>query len=393
MVNDVLDWFKKEHIGDRKIEVLSSKYATIRGMFPDGNKDLRGLIAGMEEHIDSFEKTKRYYDVLGQLYIAFLRYANTSNDLGVVLTPTHITEFFADVANVNKNSIIFDNCTGTCGFLIAAMSKMIYDARGDEVIEDSIKRDQLVGIEYSDKMYCLAVSNMAIHGDGKTNIYFGDGLNPKLIEDIKLRKTKDEKSLRPTIGMLNPPYKADKKKDVEEMEFVKWNLEALVEGGVCVAIVPMQCAIATKGKTALLKKELLEKHTLEAVFSMPDELFYNSDKSVVTCIMVFTAHKPHSKDKETFFGYFKDDGYEKRKKLGRIDVHNTWSKIKEEWLFLYRNRKEVIGKSVMHHVTAKDEWCAEAYMKTDYSILKQSDFEKTVKEYIAYKFLNNEEAL
>ena len=324
MVNDVLNWFEKEQVGAVKLKVLESKYATIRGMFSDPNdtKDLRGLIADMEENIDSFKRTNRYYDVLGQLYVAFLRYANTSNDLGVVLTPTHITEFFSDIADVNKNSIVFDNCTGTCGFLISAMSRMMEDAKGDKEIEKSIREDQLIGIEYNDKMYCLAASNMAIHGDGKTNIYYESGLNPKIIGEIK--------RLKPTVGMLNPPYKADKKKDVEELEFVKWNLEALAEGGTCVAIVPMQCAIATKGKTALLKKELLEKHTLEAVFSMPDELFYNSDKSVVTCIMVFTAHKPHPKGKETFFGYFKDDGFEKRKKLGRIDVHNKWGKIKEE---------------------------------------------------------------
>lgn len=385
MVRDVIDWFVKENVGEIKIKVLESKYATIRGMFsdPKDNKDLRGLIADMEENIDNFEKTNRYYDVLGQLYVAFLRYANTSNDLGVVLTPTHITEFFSDIADVNKNSIVFDNCTGTCGFLIAAMSKMIKDANGDKSAEKSIKQDQLVGIEYGDKMYCLAASNMAIHGDGKTNIYYESGLNPKIIEEIKERRKKG-KSLRPTVGMLNPPYKADKKTDVEELEFVKWNLEALVEGGTCVAIVPMQCAIATKGKTALLKKELLEKHTLEAVFSMPDELFYNSDKSVVTCIMVFTAHKPHPRDKETFFGYFKEDGFEKRKKLGRIDVHNKWTKIKEEWLWLYRNRKEVAGKSVMYHVEAKDEWCAEAYMETDYDSLTEADFIRTLQDYAAF---------
>lgn len=172
MVHDVLDWFKKENVGETKIKVLESKYSTIRGMFsdPNDNKDLRGLIADMEENIDNFRKTNRYYDVLGQLYVAFLRYANTSNDLGVVLTPTHITEFFTEVADVNKSSIVFDNCTGTCGFLIASMSKMIKDAKGDKKIEKSIKQDQLVGIEYVDKMYCLAASNMAIHGDGKTNI-------------------------------------------------------------------------------------------------------------------------------------------------------------------------------------------------------------------------------
>lgn len=383
MINDVMDWFRKKNVGYDKIQTIESKYATIRGMFTKETEHnyLRDLIEDMEENIDNFDKTNRYYDVLGQLYIAFLRYANTSNDLGVVLTPTHITEFFTEIAGVNKDSIVFDNCTGTCGFLIASMSKMIKDAKGDPIKEASIKSNQLIGIEKGDKMYCLAASNMAIHGDGKTKIFLDSGLNPKIIAEIKEK--------RPTIGMLNPPYKADKKKDIEELEFVKWNLEALVEGGTCVAIVPMQCAISVKGRIGALKKELLKKHTLEAVFSMPDELFYNSDKSVVTCIMVFTAHKPHPKWKETFFGYYKDDGFEKRKKLGRIDAHGKWEKIKESWVQMYQQNNEIPGKCVKHHVSANDEWCAEAYMVTGYSDLTKHAFEKTIRDYIVYKIHYN----
>lgn len=395
MINDVMDWFRKENVGQKKIEIMESKYATIRGMFAqtdEGENPLRDLITDMELNIDAFEKTNRYYDVLGQLYIAFLRYANTSNDLGVVLTPTHITELFVDLAAVSKDSVVFDNCTGTCGFLIAAMSRMIQDAKGDKSAEKSIKKNQLIGVENGDKMYCLAASNMAIHGDGKTNIIPGNGLDEILISSIK-SGVLDEftgKIYKPTVGLLNPPYKADKKNDVEELEFVKKNLEALVEGGTCIAIVPMQCAISNKGRIALLKKELLEKHTLEAVLSMPDELFYNSDKSVATCVMIFTAHKPHTADKETFFGYFKDDGFEKRKKLGRIDVHNRWGEIKDEWLYLYRNRKEVAGKSVMYHVSAKDEWCAEAYLVTDYSSLAKNCFVKDLCAYSTYLVKNGD---
>ncbi|MBK7856920.1 MAG: N-6 DNA methylase [Bacteroidetes bacterium] len=48
-------------------------------------------------------------------------------------------------------------------------------------------------------------------------------------------------------------------------------------------IVPMQSALAQSGKVFELKKKLLEYHTLEAVFSMPDELFINSD---VSCCFV-----------------------------------------------------------------------------------------------------------
>ncbi len=390
MVNDVMDWFKKRKVDGVKYKAISAKYATILGMFAKESNEnpLRDLIADMEQNIDAFEKTNRYYDVLGQLYIAFLRYANTSNDLGVVLTPTHITEFFTDIAGVNKNSVVFDNCTGTCGFLIAAMSKMINDAKGDSTYIKSIYKNQLIGIEKNDKMYCLAASNMAIHGDGQTHIYLDSGLNPELIKKIKdgVIDKETNKVYKPTIGFLNPPYKSDKKIDTEELEFVKWNLDALTEGGTCIAIVPMQCAIAgaRKAKTYNLKAELLEKHTLEAVFSMPDELFYNSDKSVVTCVMVFTAHKKHPSTKETFFGYFKDDGFEKRKKLGRIDVHSKWNKIKEEWISLYNTHVDVSGKSIWKHVNAKDEWCAEAYMETDYSTLTSSAFKETIRNYINY---------
>ena len=402
MINDVMGWFRGRKVGQTKIDTINSKYSAIKGMFSSDttvDTKLKDLIDDMSVNIDSFKKTNRYYDVLGQLFVAFLRYANTSNDLGVVLTPTHITQFFAEIAGVNKNSVVFDNCTGTCGFLIAAMSKMIDDAKGDKEKELEIKEHQLIGIELGDKMYCLAASNMAIHGDGKTNIYLGSGIDPKLIDDIKKDKAHAEdpdsdKRYYPTVGLLNPPYKADKQNDVEELEFVKWNLEALVEGGTCVAIVPMQCAINNKknSKIMQLKTELLEHHTLEAVFSMPDDLFYNSDKSVVTCVMVFTAHKPHPEDKETFFGYYKDDGFEKRKNLGRIDARRRWEKrIKDKWASLYRNRKVELGYSVMHHVKPEDEWCAEAFMPTDLSVLPYKDFVWKMRNYVSYLILSSSE--
>lgn len=102
------------------------------------------------------------------------------------------------------------------------------------------------------------------------------------------------------------------------------NLECLTDGGTCVALVPMQSALATSGNVLEFKKKLMAYHTLEAVLSMPDELFFNSKVGVVSCIMVFTAHKAHPKHKETFFGYFKNDGFVKRKIQGRFDAYNQW---------------------------------------------------------------------
>jgi type I restriction-modification system DNA methylase subunit len=186
--------------------------------------------------------------------------------------------------------------------------------------------------------------------------------------------------------LLNPPYKSDKKSDTDEYEFILANLDCLTQGGKCVAIVPMQEALATSGKVWEYKKNILEKHTLEAVFSMPDELFFNSKVNVVSCIMVFTAKRPHPSDKEVYFGYYKDDGFVKRKNKGRIDLFGKFeNEIKQKWISNYRNHKDVAGLSVLKNVTADDEWCAEAYMETDYSALSVDDFAETIKQFTLFK--------
>lgn len=382
LVDTVVSQLNIAAIGTEKLNNLKNQFSFIQTDTSLSKKEglLKDLIDEIDININSFIKNHEYIDVLGQIYIEFLRHANSDKGLGIVLTPPHITELFAEVAQVNKNSIVYDNCTGTGGFLISAMKQMIANAKGNEEIEQNIKANQLIGTEYQAHIFALAASNMYIHGDGKTGIHNGSCFDKDIIEAVKAKK--------PTVGFLNPPYKSNKKTDTDELEFILNNLECLADGGTCIAIVPMQSALAQKGKVFEYKSKLLEKHTLEAVFSMPDELFFNSDVNVVTCMMVFTAHKEHSKNKKTFFGYFKNDGFEKRKNLGRIDVYGKWTEIKEQWLIAFSNKDDVAGLSITKFVTAKDEWCAEAYMETNYSALSDADFIETLLLYSSYKYLN-----
>jgi len=389
LIQTVSDELESANITGKKLENLNTQFSFIKTDTSLSKKEnvLKEIIDEIDENINAFIKTHRYFDVLGQLYIEFLRYANSDKGLGIVLTPPHITELFADLAQVNKNSIAYDNCTGTGGFLISAMKKMIADAKGDETKIKEIKSKQLIGTEYQSHIFALAVSNMYIHQDGKTNILNGSCFDDEIIEEVKAKK--------PTVGFLNPPYQS-KPTDTDELEFILNNLDCLVDGGTCIAIVPMQKALATSGKVLELKKKLLEKHTLQAVLSMPDELFHDSNVNVVSCVMIFTAHKPHPKSKETFFGYYKDDGFVKRKNKGRIDAHGKWEifdsnrnligGIKYKWLtyFIDKNRKEEAGFSVNKSISADMEWVAEAYMETDYSILKDENFIDLVLKYLSF---------
>ncbi len=382
LIQTVSDELESANITGKKLENLNTQFSFIKTDTSLSKKQnvLKEIIDEIDENINVFIKTHKYFDVLGQLYIEFLRYANSDKGLGIVLTPPHITELFADLAQVNENSIAYDNCAGTGGFLISAMRRMITDAKGDEKKIKEIKLKQIIGTEYQSHIFALAISNMYIHQDGKTNIINGNCFDEEIIKEVKAKK--------PTVGFLNPPYKSNKKTDTDELEFILNNLECLVDGGTCIAIVPMQSALAQSGKVLELKKKLLEKHTLQAVLSMPDELFFNSKVNVVSCIMIFTAHRPHPNHKETYFGYYKDDGFVKRKNKGRIDAYGKWNNIKEKWISNFINRKNEPGFSVNQIITADMEWATEAYMETDYSDLDNSIFEDTVLNYVTFLHTN-----
>lgn len=333
------------------------------------------LIKDLKEKVAPFINDFEYYDVVGQFYGEFLKYTGgDKKGLGIVLTPRHVTELFALLANVQKDSKVLDICAGTGGFLISAMSQMFKKAVTDTE-KENIKRDYLVGVEIRSNMYALGASNMILRGDGKANLYQGSCFDETITEAIKGHNC--------NIGLLNPPY-SQAHEDLHELVFVKHMLDCLDENknSIGIAIVPMSCAITPSP----LKEELLKYHTLEAVMSMPDDLFY--PVGTVTCIMVFTAHIPHAiSNKKTWFGYWKNDGFIKTKHKGRTDLYNRWNEIRDSWVHAFRNRDEVAGLSVKQQVSANDEWCAEAYMDTDYSILTKDDFEKVVKNYAVFKLI------
>lgn len=339
--------------------------------FPKGV--LYELIKALNDHVWPFISVYHDFDVVGQFYGEFLKYTGGDKKaLGIVLTPRHITDLFARLANVNKNSTVLDICAGTGGFLVSAMFHMMKFAitTSDKA---RVKREGLIGVEHLPNMYALAASNMILRGDGKANLHQGSCFDPGIAVAVSEHNC--------DIGMLNPPY-SQGDSDLHELVFVKQMLELLSPGGIGIAIVPMSCAIVPNS----LREELMREHTLEAVMSMPDELFY--PVGVVTCIMVWTAHKPHAlSNRKTWFGYWKNDGFVKTKHKGRIDMYHKWDGIRDRWVESFRNREIHAGESVLRLVTASDEWCAEAYMETDYSKIRKEHFEEVVKNYAIFRLL------
>ena len=381
--------FQDNEIDETRVSTMISEYETIknkalakestvkkkRSSDYKANFVIRDITQKLETKIlPLIHMGDKGYDVLGRFYTEFIRYAGTDKKTGLVLTPKHITEFFCDVVDLHHDDIVLDSCCGTGGFLIAAMKRMLSLSGNDTRKKSSIKSNQIIGIEKRTDMFTFACSNMMMSGDGKSNIYQGDSFS----EDNR-RKIR---ALKPTVAFLNPPY------DVGEdgqLEFIENALSCLENGGRCAAVVQMSCVTSTSASAIDVRMRLLKNHTLKAVFSTPNDLFH--PVGVITCIMVLKAHHPHPKNLKTYFGYYKNDGFVKRKKFGRVDT-GEWRQIKTKWLDNYLNKENEEGVSITYSVTPEDEWCAEAYMKTDYSTLTDDDFINTIKNYVASQFLS-----
>ena len=122
---------------------------------------------------------------------------------------------------------------------------------------------------------------------------------------------------------------------------------------------------------------------------MPAQLFFDSRVGIPTCIMVFKAHIKHDENKAVFFARWKDDGFIVIPHNGRKDS-GEWDSIKGKWM----EQIDGIAKVNPHiwlkkKIKIEDEALAEAYIETDYSKLTDSDFEKTLKKYALFKYMED----
>lgn len=318
------------------------------------------------------DNKNKSYDIMSLFFTTFGKKA-LSNDLGQYFTPDHISDLMTELLQLNVNSKILDIACGSGTFLAKCMDKMILQANNDEQKILKIKQDQIFGIEKDPNVAGLAIANMLLHKDGKSNIFQDDCF--KIISTLK------NKGIDRLI--LNPPYS---KKPVE-LEFLKVGLDILNTGGIGVIIVPLSCAIGQKFKE--VREELLQKHTLKAVFTAPRELFY--PVGTTTCIMVWQANIPHHG--QTYLMDWKDDGfYKKRLSKGEATMicnYEEWSKKRKLWLDDYFGKRELgfyitIDKNTGHETN----WLYESHLKVDYTKLTEDDFIETLRKYIAYKVEN-----
>lgn len=253
-------------------------------------------------------KQSSHIDLLGNLFDVFTKYMSVGGASGdIVLTPSHITKFMTELIDVNPSDYVVDITVGTAGFLISAMTIMEDKIDKDKSLtksekkerKEEIKAEHLWGVEYDDNMYATAVTNMLLHGDGKSHIFHGDSITCR---DLTSSRSFSEifKDVSFDKLLFNPPY------DNQDI-FIKNGLDLLKSGGKAAIIIPKQ----TFNKGGSNVDAIFGNHKLEAVIDLPSGQFKKKSGVVGTevAIFIFTAHVPHNFDTDyvSFIRLLKDE--------------------------------------------------------------------------------------
>jgi type I restriction enzyme M protein len=218
-------------------------------------------------------------DVLGKFYEVFLKYGNGAKEIGIVLTPRHITRFAVEVLGVTSHDIVFDPTCGTGGFLVASLDHVRRSSNESQITR--FQEHNLFGVEQEPEVVALAIVNMIFRGDGKNNIVEGNCFRKHLQRVVRQEAVSaeysndapDEADLAVTRVLMNPPF-ALKASDDKEFRFVDYALRQMEDGGLLFSVLPYSALVKPEAYRSWRRHSLLAKHTLLSVITFPEDLFY-----------------------------------------------------------------------------------------------------------------------
>ena len=281
-------------------------------------------------------------DTKGDVYEYLLSKLSTAGTNGQFRTPRHIIRMMVELMKPTPEDIIVDPAAGSAGFLVEAgeyLRKNKNDLFLTENLKEHFNNTMFYGFDMDRTMLRIGAMNLMQHGIENPNISYKDSLS----ED-------NEDNSKYTLVLANPPFKGTidserTSKDLlnitktkkTELLFLALFLRILRTGGRAASIVPDGVLFGSSNAHKAIRKEIIEKHKLEAIISMPSGVF-KPYAGVSTSIMIFTKTGDGGTDKVWFYdmtadGFSLDD---QRQPIKENDIPDI---IKR---FNNRNSKEEI---------------------------------------------------
>ena len=244
-------------------------------------------------------------DTKGDVYEYLLSKLSTAGTNGQFRTPRHIIRMMVELMKPTPEDIIVDPAAGSAGFLVEA-GEYLRNNRNDLFLTENLKEHfnntMFYGFDMDRTMLRIGAMNLMQHGIENPNISYKDSLS----ED-------NEDNSKYTLVLANPPFKGSidserTSKDLlnvtktkkTELLFLALFLRILRIGGRAASIVPDGVLFGSSNAHKAIRKEIIEKHKLEAIISMPSGVF-KPYAGVSTAIMIFTKTGDGGTDKVWFY--------------------------------------------------------------------------------------------
>ena len=244
-------------------------------------------------------------DTKGDVYEYLLSKLSTAGTNGQFRTPRHIIRMMVELMKPTPEDIIVDPATGSAGFLVEA-GEYLRNNRNDLFLTENLKEHfnntMFYGFDMDRTMLRIGAMNLMQHGIENPNISYKDSLS----ED-------NEDNSKYTLVLANPPFKGSidseriskdllniTKTKKTELLFLALFLRILRTGGRAASIVPDGVLFGSSNAHKAIRKEIIEKHKLEAIISMPSGVF-KPYAGVSTAIMIFTKTGDGGTDKVWFY--------------------------------------------------------------------------------------------
>lgn len=280
------------------------------------------VVTGLE---DLYQYDLTGMDVQGDLYEYMLDKLATSGRNGQFRTPAQIRNMMVRLIEPTPDSKICDPACGTAGFLISSAEfiRSKYENVMTSEQWDHFAGDMFNGFDMDKTMLRISAMNLMLHSITKPTIEYKDSVS-------KTNGIAEEYD----IILANPPFSGTIDKEgvsddlkricnttKTELLFIALFLRMLKKGGRCACIVPDGVLFGTTNAHQALRKELIEKHRLQAVISMPSGVF-KPYSGVSTAVLVFTKTGAGGTDKVWFYD-MKADGFsldDKRNPVTENDI-------------------------------------------------------------------------
>lgn len=282
-------------------------------------------------------------DVKGDLYEYLLSKLATSGTNGQFRTPRHIIDMMVRLIKPVPQDVIIDPACGTSGFLVGA-EEYLKENHDEIFISEELKNhfqnEMFYGNDMDTTMLRIGTMNMMLHDVENPNIDYKDSLSKSNTDKEKY-----------TVVLANPPFtgsldsegvaddllKVTKTKKTELL-FLALMLRILKIGGRCAVIVPDGVLFGASKAHKQIRQELIEKHNLHGVISMPSGVF-KPYAGVSTAILLFTKTGMGGTEKVWFYD-MQADGFsldDKRNSIEENDIEDIvkrYENLEEE-----KNRK------------------------------------------------------